>query len=143
MLPVRRANWLSIPSIFNDFFGNEWLERPNSTAPAVNIIENDKAYKMEVAAPGLTKEDCRIELKEGNQLVVITEKKNEANEKHNNGRYLRREFSFSSFRQSMILPENADIERIEAKVDNGILNIEIPKKQAKVEPETTKLIDIK
>jgi len=71
MLPVRRANWLSIPSIFNDFFGNEWLERPNSTASAVNIIENDKAYKMEVAAPGLTKEDCRIELKEVWKMEIV------------------------------------------------------------------------
>lgn len=71
MLPTRRSqNWL--PGIFNDFFGNEWMEK--STSPAINIIENDKEYKVELAAPGLTKEDFNVRVTEENQLVVTMEK---------------------------------------------------------------------
>ena len=56
MMPVKKSqNWL--PSVFNDFFGNEWMEKTNTASPAVNILETDKEYKVEVAAPGLTKED--------------------------------------------------------------------------------------
>ena len=60
MMPVRKSqNWL--PGIFNDFFGNEWMEKANSTSPAINIIESEKDYKVEIAAPGLTKDDFRLE----------------------------------------------------------------------------------
>lgn len=59
MMPVRKSqNWL--PGIFNDFFGNEWMEKANSTSPAINIIESEKDYKVEIAAPGLTKDDFSI-----------------------------------------------------------------------------------
>ena len=68
MVPVRRnQNWL--PSIFNDFLGNDWLvERRNTTSPAVNILENDDEYKVEVAAPGMTKEDFKVHLNEDNEV---------------------------------------------------------------------------
>ena len=62
MMPVRKSqNWL--PGIFNDFFGNEWLEKANSTSPAINIIESEKDYKVEIAAPGLTKDDFSIRIR--------------------------------------------------------------------------------
>jgi len=77
MVPVRRnQNWL--PSIFNDFLGNDWLaERHNTTAPAVNIIEDENEYKVEVAAPGMTKEDFKVHINEDNELIVTMEKKAE------------------------------------------------------------------
>ena len=88
MLPTRRSqNWL--PGIFNDFFGNEWMEK--STSPAINIIENDKEYKVELAAPGLTKEDFNVRVTEENQLVVTMEKNQEQKDEQQDGRYLRRE----------------------------------------------------
>lgn len=77
-MPTRKynnQNWL--PSIFNDFFDNEWLTRANATAPAINVIESDKDYKVEVAAPGMTKEDFNIHISENNELVISMEKKNE------------------------------------------------------------------
>lgn len=75
MVPVRRnQNWL--PSIFNDFLGNDWLaERHNTTAPAVNIIEDENEYKVEVAAPGMTKEDFKVHINEDNELIVTMEKR--------------------------------------------------------------------
>ena len=79
MTPTRKynnQNWL--PSIFNDFFDNEWLTRANATAPAINVIESDKDYKVEVAAPGMTKEDFNIHISENNELVISMENLNSA-----------------------------------------------------------------
>ena len=76
MMPVRKSqNWL--PGIFNDFFGNEWMEKANSTSPAINIIESEKDYKVEIAAPGLTKDDFSIRIDDDNQISVSMEKKEE------------------------------------------------------------------
>ena len=76
MMPVRRSqNWL--PSIFNDFFDNELMAKANATAPAINVIETDKAYKLELAAPGMTKEDFSVRIDEENNLVISMEKKAE------------------------------------------------------------------
>ena len=76
MTPSRRnynQNWL--PSIFNDFFDNDWMIRTNATAPAINVTESDKDYKVEVAAPGMTKEDFNIQLGDDNELIITMEKK--------------------------------------------------------------------
>ena len=126
MMPVRRTQtWL--PSIFNDFFDNEWMVKANATAPAINVIETEKAYKVELAAPGMTKEDFNVRIDEENNLVISMEKKTENKEEKKDGRYLRREFSYSKFQQTMILPENVDKDHISAQVENGVLNIELPK----------------
>ena len=91
MMPIRKynnQNWL--PSIFNDFFDNDWMVKANATAPAINVIENEKDYKVEVAAPGMTKEDFNIHLGEDNELVITMEKKNETKEEDKeNKKYLR------------------------------------------------------
>lgn len=126
MMPTRKyQNWL--PGIFNDFFDNNWMEKANATAPAINVIENQKNYRIEVAAPGMTKEDFNIRLDDDNDLIISMEKRSENKQDKENGRYLRREFSYSKYQQTMILPDNADKEKISAKVENGVLNIEIPK----------------
>ena len=123
MMPVRRnQNWL--PSIFNDFFDNDWMEKANATAPAINVFETEKEYKVELAAPGMTKDDFNVHIDEDNNLVITMEKKNESKEEDKKeGRYLRREFSYSKFQQTMILPEDVDKEQIAAHVENGVLNI--------------------
>ena len=122
MVPVRRnQNWL--PSIFNDFLGNDWLaERHNTTAPAVNIIEDENEYKVEVAAPGMTKEDFKVHLNEDNELIISMEKKNESKEedKEHKGTYLRREFSYTQFQQSLLLPDNVERDKISAEFGKGV-----------------------
>ena len=126
MMPVRRTqNWLQ--SIFNDFFDNEWMTRANATAPAINVIESEKDYKVEVAAPGMTKEDFNVRIDEDNNLVITMEKKIENNEEKKEQRYLRREFSYSKFQQTMILPDDVDKEKIVAGVEHGVLTIDLPK----------------
>ena len=111
MMPMRRnQNWL--PSIFNDFFDNEWMEKANATAPAINVSESENEYKVEVAAPGMTKEDFNIRIDEENNLVISMEKKSESKEEKKDRKYLRREFSYSKFEQTMILPDDVDKEKI-------------------------------
>ena len=146
MMPVRRTQgWL--PGILDDFFGNEWVDKTSSTAPAVNVIETDKEYKVEIAAPGLTRDDFKIDINEDNELTVSMEKKVEKNEesekegkKHT---YLRREFSYSSFRQRMILADNVNVDNIDAKMENGVLTIDIPKKTEEEKRKNMRQIDIK
>jgi HSP20 family protein len=141
-MPVRRTqNWL--PSIFNDFFDNEWMAKANGTAPAINVIESEKQYKVEVAAPGMTKEDFNIRVDEDNNLVISMEKKVENKDEKKDGRYLRREFSYTKFQQTMILPDNVDEANILAHVENGVLLIEIPKLSQDQIRKNERLIEIK
>lgn len=144
MVPSRRVynqNWL--PSMFNDFFDNDWMEKLNATAPAINVLENEQSYDLELAAPGMTKDDFKVSLDENGDLVINMEKKQENNDEKKHGHYLRREFSYSKFQQTMLLPEDADREKINAQVEHGVLKVNIPK-VVKVEPEHThKVIEIK
>ena len=83
MTPMRRSqNWL--PYVFNDLFDNDWMIKANSTAPAINVIESEKDYRVEVAAPGMTKDDFNIRIDENDNLVVSMEKKEEKNEEDSN-----------------------------------------------------------
>ncbi|MDD2511644.1 MAG: Hsp20/alpha crystallin family protein [Proteiniphilum sp.] len=125
MTIMRRSNnWL--PSVFNDFFGNEWMQNNNRSVPAINIQQNDNGFLVEVAAPGMTKEDCNVRIDEENNLEISFEKKNETEEKDKKGSYLRREFSYTQFQRTMILPDNVEKDKISAKVENGVLSVEIP-----------------
>lgn len=150
MTPMRRSqNWL--PYVFNDLFNNDWMIKANSTAPAINVIETEEDYRVEVAAPGMTKDDFNIRIDENDNLVVSMEKKEETNEEmpetdnqgKKEGRYLRREFSYSKFQQTLVLPENVDKEKIEAKVENGVLTITIPKRSEEEAQKAEKVIEIK
>lgn len=142
MMPTRKyynQNWL--PSIFNDFFDNNWMEKANATAPAINVVESDKDYKVEVAVPGMTKEDFNIHLGDENELVISIEKKVE-NEDKENKKYLRREFSYTKFQQSLYLPDNVDKEKITANVANGVLTIELPKYSQEEKAKINRVIEI-
>ena len=140
-MPVRRNNQTWLPSIFNDFFDNEWMEKANATAPAINVVESDKDYKVEVAVPGMTKEDFNIHLGDENELVISMEKKVE-NEDKENKKYLRREFSYTKFQQSLYLPDNVDKEKITANVANGVLTIELPKYSQEEKAKINRVIEI-
>ena len=143
-MPTKRnynQEWL--PSIFNDFFDNDWMAKANATAPAINVIESDKDYKVEVAAPGMTKDDFNIHLSEDNELVITMEKKNEKKEEDKeNKKYLRREFSYSKFQQSLVLPDDVEKDKIGAAVNNGVLTIDLPKRQPEEEAKVNRSIEI-
>ena len=144
MMPTKRnynQEWL--PSIFNDFFDNDWMAKASATAPAINVIESDKDYKVEVAAPGMTKEDFNIHLSEDNELVITMEKKNEKKEEDKeNKKYLRREFSYSKFQQSLVLPDDVEKDKIGAAVNNGVLTIDLPKRQPEEKAKVNRSIEI-
>ena len=131
-MPIRKyynQNWL--PSIFNDFFDNDWMEKTNATAPAINVIESEKNYKVEVAAPGMTKDDFNIHLGDDNELVISMEKKVENEDKDKeNKKYLRREFSYTKFQQSLYL------------VSDGVLTIELPKYSPEEKAKVNRVIEI-
>lgn len=142
MSPIRKynnQNWL--PSFFNDFFDNDWMVRTNATAPAINVIENEKEYKVEVAAPGMTKDDFKIQLSDNNELVISMEKKNETKEGEEK-KYLRREFSYSKFEQALVLPDDVDANKIGANVQDGVLNITLPKLAPEEKAKVNKMIEI-
>lgn len=142
MTPVRRnQDWL--PSIFNGFFDNdEWMTRANATAPAINVFETEKAYEVELAAPGMKKENFNVHIDEENNLVISMEKKDENEENKKNGRFLRREFSYAKFQQTMILPDDVDREKIVAHVENGVLHIDLPKFTKEEKEKAKRVIDI-
>lgn len=165
-MPMRRGtvqNW--IPSIFNDFFDTNWMVRTNATAPAINVLENEKEYTIEVAAPGMTKSDFKIRIDAQNDLTITMEKGcNCENTAENNcgcdgkkeenhstsksameepkGRYLRREFSYTKFQQTLVLPDDVETSGIDAKVMEGVLRINIPKKVKHEEKNNSRTIAI-
>ena len=145
LYPVLNSNnWLS--NAFDDFFNTDWMPRMNSTAPAVNVKENKDEYEMQLAAPGLKKEYCRISIDDEGNLNVKIENKFENKEENKKDEkkehYLRREFSYSNYEQSYTLPEDVDKEKISAKVEDGILNITLPKLTKEEEKKAQRKIEI-
>ena len=143
MLPARKFYGRNfMPDFFNDFFGNMTLDGSNAKSPAVNVVEDDKRYTLEVAAPGMSKDDVKVHLNRDSNLVIEFEKKCECQEEKK-GKYIRKEFSCSRFHQTLILPDNVDREEIKANVENGILFVDLPKLQnAKIEEEK-RVIEVK
>ena len=135
MLPImHRDSWL--PDVFDDFFNTAYMSRANATAPAINVIENEKNYIVELAAPGLKKEDFNVNINDDGNLSIKMEQKRENKEENKKAHYLRREFSYSKYEQTLLLPDDVDKEAISAKVNDGVLVVELPKleqKQTKVQ----------
>ena len=126
MLPILNANnWF--PTVFDDFFNNDWMPRMKATAPAVNVKEDAKAYTMELAVPGIKKEFCRVNINADGNLDVAIENKLEHKEENKKEHFLRREFSYSNYQQTYVLPDDIEKDHIAAKVDNGVLTITLPK----------------
>ena len=132
-----------LPMLFDDFFNREFFNWNNSnfsntstTIPAVNIKETTEHYEVEVAAPGMSKKDFKLEL-DGNMLTISSERQNRREEDENeNERYSLREFSYQSFQRTFTLQKDVlDVEKIGAKYENGMLHLVIPKKEeAKQKP---------
>ncbi len=140
-----RNNWLD--TAFNDLFDMDWTPRHVTTAPAVNVKESEKAFTMEVAAPGLKKEFCKVNINNEGNLVVKIENKSEHEDKPckegcEKTHYIRREFSYTNYEQTYILPDEVDKEHISAKVEDGILSIELPKLAPEPEKKVDRVIDI-
>ena len=126
MMPMMRSNnW--IPAVFNDLFNTEFMPKMSATAPAINVKESDKAYTVELAAPGMKKEDFNVHINDEGNLIIKMEQKNEKKEEDKNTRYLRREFSYSKYEQTLILPDDVKKEDISAKVEHGVLTVELPR----------------
>jgi len=138
------------PSVFNDFFNDNWLmPQFHSTSPAINVSEDDKEYKVELAAPGMTKEDFNVQLS-GDDIIITMEKKesnenqNEnQNEKSKSRKYIRREFSYSKFEQRLALPDNVERQNITAQMNDGVLVIDIPKRTPDEKAKECQYIEIK
>jgi HSP20 family protein len=136
MLPILRTRTM-MPSFVDDFFGKDFLTnffepQTGISMPAVNIVEGKEDFRIEVAAPGLEKDDFKINI-ENNVLSISSEK--EEKKEENDEQCMRREFSYSSFRRTFTLPQTVDSEKIKASHKNGILSINIPKREeAKQKP---------
>jgi HSP20 family protein len=134
-------------SLIDQFFNNDffdWSNRnfsvTNTTLPAVNIKEDNDKFQVEVAAPGLKKEDFKIEVNH-NMLSISSEKREEKTEGQEGGTYTRREFSYQSFVRSFSLPESVDADKIEASYNDGVLVLNIPKKE-EAKPKPARVIQI-
>jgi len=147
---VKRNNGSLLPAnprmLFDDFFGRELFNWGNNnfsstltTIPSVNVKENPESFEVEVAAPGMEKGDFQITL-EGNLLTISSSKENKNEENKDN--YTRREFSYQSFQRSFELSKDVvDEERIEAKYENGVLKLTIPKTE-KAKKQAPRMIEI-
>ena len=136
---MRTNGWL--PTMFEDFFNTDFMPRANTTAPAVNVKEDESAYTMELAAPGIKKDYCRVSINDDGNLCIAIENKMEHKDEDKKHHYLRREFLYSNYEQNYTLPEDVDKEGIAAKVENGILTVTLPKVK-KEEKKTAKAIEI-
>ena len=116
------------PTMFDDFFNTDFMPRANSTAPAVNVKESEKAYTMELAAPGIKKEYCRVGINDEGNLTIAIENKQE------------HKFSYSNYEQNYVLPDDVVRDKISAKVEDGILTITMPKTEPK--EKVTKAIEV-
>ncbi len=121
----RNSAWL--PDVFNDIFATDFMPKTSATAPAINVKESDKGYIVELAAPGMAKEDFCVHINDEGNLIIKMENKQEKKEENSNMRYLRREFAYSKFEQTLILPDDVDKDQIAARVENGVLTVELPK----------------
>ena len=141
MLPVLNSNsWF--PTVFDDFFNSDWMPKMKATAPAVNVREDENAYVMDLAAPGIRKEFCRVNINDEGNLEVAIENKLEHKEENKKEHYLRREFSYSNYQQTYVLPDDIAKDDIAAKVDNGVLTITMPKVAKEKEKKIQRRIEV-
>lgn len=141
MLPMMRTfsnAWM--PSMIDDFFDMPVVRH---STPAINVTESEKNYKLDLAVPGITRDQASVHLDdEGNLMIKIEVKKQEEQKSEDGKRWLRREFSYSNYSQAFTLPEDVDRETISASVNDGILSIELPKKVKEALP-ASRQIEIK
>lgn len=134
MSNLTKRNGSFWPKMVQDFFGAEnpfdfdekfFSHGKSIEVPSTNVIENDHSFKLEVAVPGFEKKDFKVEIQD-DMLIISAEKEHKSEEEKEN--YRKKEFSYSSIRRSFALPEHVKEDQIDAKYENGILNIVLPKK---------------
>lgn len=138
MFPVlnNAMNWLD--NSFDDMMNGNWMPRLSVTAPAINVKENKDEYNIELAAPGTTKEDFNVNLDNDGNLVIKMEHKDNKKDENKKEHYLRREFSYSNYEQTLTLPDDVEKDKIQAKVENGVLHVTLPRTH-KAEKETKRI----
>lgn len=140
MNPLMRTS-NNLPSLIENFFGRDVNDFFNSNmpavsnVPAVNVVEHQDGFRIEVAAPGLKKEDFKLNLNHNNLSISAYQETKKEEQDQTNEKYTRREFSYSSFQRTFTLPTSVDADHIQASYADGVLKIEIPKREeAKVKP---------
>ena len=147
MTLLKRTN-AYLPSFWDNFFSRDLMDwgtsnfsSTDTTLPAVNVKETDEAFEIEVAAPGMSKGDFRVNL--GNNTLTISSEKKEEKKQEEKGRFTRREFSYQSFQRSFTIPENlVEGDQITARYCEGILCVHLPKKE-EVKPKPAREIEIR
>ncbi len=140
-MSIVKRNRLFFPSLVNDFMGPDWFggtENWNTSVPAVNIKNNEKDFELELAVPGFKRDDFTVEV-DNDVLTISSEVKTENEETKDN--YTRKEFSFSSFKRAFILPETVDGSKIDAKYEDGVLRVVLPKREESL-PKPKRLVSI-
>lgn len=140
-MSIVKRNNLFFPSLMNDFMGPDWFggtDKWNTSVPAVNIKDNTESFELELAVPGMKKDDFTVEI-DNDVLTISSEMKSENEETKDN--YTRKEFSYSSFKRAFTLPETVEGAKIDAKYEDGILKLTLPKKQEAL-PKPKRLISI-
>ncbi len=140
---VKKNNSVAFPAFLDEFLKPDWfggMEKLNVTVPAVNIKETEKDFTVELAVPGKKKDDFKIEVN-NDILTISSEAKTEKEDRADDGKYTRREFSYSSFKRSFTMPETVDEDKIKASYEDGVLRLALPKKEEAM-PKPKKLIDI-
>lgn len=139
---IKRNSSLDFPSLLDEFFRPDWnggVQNFNPTLPAVNIKENETEFKLEFYAPGLNRDDFNVEVDQ-KTLIISSEKKFE--NENNNEKYSLKEFSYTSFKRTFNLPESIDFDGIEARYENGVLNVSLPKHEEALQ-KNKRLIEIR
>jgi HSP20 family protein len=136
--PVNGFNHINaLDRLFSDLFADDYSVKTRLATPSVNITEKDDLYQLAVAAPGLGKEDFKINV-EDNTLTISADKKVE-NETKEGEKVIRKEFGYTAFKRSFTLPENVAVENIKAAYENGVLNVHIPKVEVKKVAQTIEI----
>ncbi|MGM9803779.1 MAG: Hsp20/alpha crystallin family protein [Muribaculaceae bacterium] len=141
MLPVVSRNWF--PTLFDDLFDdNRWVAKMGVSTPAINIKEDAKSYVMEIAAPGIKKEYCRVNVSADGNLEIAIENKLEHKHDGRKEHYLRREFAYSNIQQQYQLPDDVERDGISACVVDGVLRVTLPKMTVEAEEKAVRQIAI-
>jgi len=133
-------HYATLDNALNELLNNNRAARVQTTTPAINVKENQSGYEIELAAPGMTKDDFHVNVDKDGVLNIKMEHKDENEQENNAMRYLRREFSYANFEQRLQLPDDVDRDKIMARVEDGVLRIGLPRKTEN--EEITKNIEV-
>ncbi len=148
MSALTKRGSIGLPSVFDDFFKpwNEWFSKDENfwghslSMPSVNITEDAGGYNVALAAPGLKREDFKIDIS-GNMITISSEKEESKEEKEK--KFTRKEYNYASFSRSFNLPGDVNEDRIEAKYNDGVLNVLLPRKEELKKNNEKKQIEVK